>query len=74
MVNEKPGLAREHVRKLRAILHAAKKTGLEAQNRDNVPHFEAHLRGHLAYLHMVDANKAAPLLDALNQLGAKGGE
>ncbi len=68
VVNDKPGLARTHVRKLRAILHAAKKTGLDAQNRDNVPHFEAHLRGHIACLHMVDPKKAAPLLAALEEL------
>lgn len=68
VVNEKPGLPRPHVRRLRAILHAAKKTGLEAQNREGVPHFEAHLRGHIAYLHMVDPKKAAPLLEALNAL------
>lgn len=69
VVNDKLGLARPHVRKLRAILHAAKKTGLAAQNRDNHPHFESYLRGHIAYLHMVDPAKAAPLLAALDSLG-----
>ncbi|MBK8256332.1 MAG: RNA-directed DNA polymerase [Polyangiaceae bacterium] len=68
VVNQKLGLDRKHIRRLRAILHAAQKTGLEAQNRENIPHFEAHIRGHLAYLHMVAPDKAAPLLQALNSL------
>jgi retron-type reverse transcriptase len=70
VVNQKPGLPRDEVRRLRAILHQAKKTGLEAQNRNHVPHFEAWLRGKLAYLHMVDPKKAEPLqkqLDALKK-------
>jgi hypothetical protein len=71
VVNDKPGLARHGVRRLRAILHAAKKTGLAAQNREGVPNFDAWLRGHLAYLHMVDPKKAAPLLTALNELTAE---
>ncbi len=70
VVNDKLGLARPHVKRLRAILHAAKTTGLAAQNRDGIPHFEAWVRGHLAYLHMVDPRKAAPLLAALDSLGA----
>lgn len=68
VVNDKLGLDRKHVRRLRAILHAAKKTGLDAQNRDNIPSFEAHLRGHIAYLHMVDPLRAAPLRAALDAL------
>lgn len=69
VVNDRLGLDRKHVRRLRAILHAAKKTGLAAQNREDVPHFEAHLRGHIAYLHMVDPARAAPLRAALDALG-----
>jgi RNA-directed DNA polymerase len=68
VVNDKVGLDRRHVRRLRAILHAAKKTGLAAQNRENIPHFEAHIRGHIAYLAMVDPAKAAPLREALDAL------
>ncbi|MEZ4309866.1 MAG: reverse transcriptase family protein [Polyangiaceae bacterium] len=71
VVNDKLGLDRAHIRRLRAILHAAQKTGLAAQNRDNLPHFESHLRGHIAYLHMVAPDKAAPLLRALNDLTGK---
>jgi len=41
---------------------------LAAQNRADVPHFEAHLRGKLAYLHMIDPEKAAPMLARLARL------
>ena len=66
--SDQPTLPRETVRRLRAILHGARKTGLAAQNRDGHPHFEAHVRGMVAYLHMVNPAKAAPLRKALDAL------
>jgi RNA-directed DNA polymerase len=68
VVNEKPGLARHEVRRLRAILHQAKKTGLEAQNRDHHPSFASHLRGKIAYLQMIDDKKARALMAQLDAL------
>ncbi len=68
VVNDRPSVPREEVRRLRAILHHAASTGLAAQNRDGLPHFEAHLRGKLAYLHMIDPEKAAPLLARLDAI------
>ncbi|WP_437768507.1 reverse transcriptase family protein [Sorangium sp. So ce281] len=68
VVNDRPSAPREEVRRLRAILHAAKKTGLAAQNRRGVPDFEAHLRGRIAYVQMIDRERAAPLLAALDAL------
>ncbi|XXY51902.1 reverse transcriptase family protein [Sorangium sp. So ce269] len=68
VVNDKPSAPREEVRRLRAILHEAKKTGLAAQNRHGVPDFEAHLRGRIAYVQMIDRERAAPLLSALDAL------
>jgi hypothetical protein len=56
------------VRLLRSILHHAKTTGLEAQNRAGIPYFESHLRGRIAYVHMVDPVRAAPLLAAFSAL------
>lgn len=70
VVNDKLGVPRDEVRRLRAILHAAKKTGLAAQNREKIPHFEAHIRGKIAYLEMIDPAKAAPLKAALAALDA----
>jgi RNA-directed DNA polymerase len=53
VVNDKPGVSRKVVRRLRAILHRAKTEGLEAQNREGRPNFVAWLRGMIAYIHMV---------------------
>jgi hypothetical protein len=68
VVNTKPSVPREEVRVLRSILHHAKTTGLEAQNREGIPYFESHVRGRIAYIHMVDPGRAAPLLAALQGL------
>jgi len=68
VVNDKPGLPRSEVRRLRAILHRAKLTGLAAQNRDNHPSFRAHLEGKLAYLAMVDRQKGLAMLEELRRL------
>jgi retron-type reverse transcriptase len=71
VVNERPSVPREEVRRLRAILHAAKKTGLEAQNKDKIPHFEAHLQGKIAYIYMIDPRKAEPLARAFLEVASK---
>jgi retron-type reverse transcriptase len=68
VVNQKPSVPREEVRLLRSILHHAKTTGLEAQNREGIPYFEAHLRGRIAYVHMVDPARAAKLRAAFLSL------
>jgi hypothetical protein len=70
VVNEKPAVPRDEVRRLRAILHGARRTGLEAQNREGRPRFEAWLRGKLAYLAMVDPAKGLPMLGQLDELAA----
>lgn len=69
-VNAAPGIARREVRLLRAILHnaATQPGGLAAQNRDQHPNFTAHLRGRLAFLHMLDPKKAQPLRAALQAI------
>ena len=71
VVNDRPSVPREEVRRLRAILHNARKTGLAAQNREKIPHFEAHLRGKLAYLHMIDPGRAAPMIAELQAILAR---
>lgn len=68
VVNEKPSLNRKTRRRLRAILHQAKKTGLEAQNRRNLPHFELHIKGMIAYAHMINPEQARPPREALKSI------
>ena len=70
VVNRKLGVPRAEVRKLRAILHAAEKTGLEAQNRTNHPNFRAYLEGKIGYVMMVDPAKGRHLRDALSRVTA----
>lgn len=66
VVNDRAGVRRETVRRLRAILHRAKFDGLAAQNRENHPHFEAWVRGMIAYVGMVNPAQARPLQEALD--------
>ncbi len=61
VVNDKPGVPRDEVRQLRAILHQAQKTGLAAQNREGRAGYEAWLLGKIAYVMMVDRKKGEAL-------------
>ena len=65
VVNNRPGVARKEVRRLRAILHNAKRRGLASQNPTNDPLFEARLRGQIAFVQMVNPDQARPLVEAL---------
>ncbi len=60
-VNDQTNVGRKDVRRIRAILHNAKKTGLQSQNRDNHPDFRAYLSGWIAYISMVAPEKGAAL-------------
>lgn len=61
IVNHGLAAPREDVRRLRAILHAAKKTGLAAQSRGEHTDFVAHVRGKIAYVQMIDPKRGAQL-------------
>src|SRR5262249_54751724 len=52
VVNDRPGVRRREVRRLRAILHQARTHGLEQQNREGRPDFLAWLQGKIAYVSM----------------------
>lgn len=71
VVNERLTVARDEFKRLRAILHQAKFTGLDAQNREGRPHFEQWLRGKIAYVTMVDAAKGAQLERAFAAVKAR---
>jgi retron-type reverse transcriptase len=68
VVNRRPGTRRREVRRLRAILHNAKKTGLSSQNRFAHPQFAAHLYGRIGFVQMINAEQAAPLIKAIESL------
>lgn len=50
VVNERPKVARREVDLLKAILHNCHRFGPSTQNRDDVPAFEEHLRGRIAWV------------------------
>jgi RNA-directed DNA polymerase len=75
VVNQRPAVAREDVRRLRAVLHQAKRDGLAAQRRPgpdgalpSVASFVATLRGQIAWVQMVDREKGDRLRAALDAL------
>jgi retron-type reverse transcriptase len=61
VVNDRVGVGRREVRRLRAILHRARAEGLDAQNRDGRPEVRAWLRGMIAYVAMVRPDAGAKL-------------
>ena len=62
VVNDRPGVPRDEIRRLRAILHRAKLEGLDAQNRHDHTDFRAWLRGKIAYVGMSRPEVGARLL------------
>jgi hypothetical protein len=68
VVNRRPGVPRATVRRLRAILHRAKYEGLANQNRQRHPHFEAWVRGMVAYVWMVNEKQGEELRRALERV------
>lgn len=68
VVNEKANTPRELRRRVRALLHQAQKTGLNAQNRENRPHFRAYVRGLIAYIHQADPVLGKKLLAQLDAI------
>ncbi|MHB9026467.1 MAG: reverse transcriptase family protein [Armatimonadota bacterium] len=71
VVNAAPTITRSERRRLRAVLHQARTTGLEAQNRAGHPHFLDYLRGKIAFLSMVHPGHAAPLARALAEISGE---
>jgi hypothetical protein len=57
-VNTRTTLDRRQRRELRAILHNAARHGLAGQNREGRPDFAAYLRGRVAFVCMVDPERA----------------
>ena len=53
VVNDRTGVPRQSIRQIRAILHNAKQTGLDAQNRNEHPHFRDWLVGMIGWIQMV---------------------
>jgi retron-type reverse transcriptase len=65
VVNQRPNVPRRLRRRLRAILHHAKKEGLAKQNRQNHQNFTGWLSGMIAYVQMVNPDTGKRLQDTL---------
>ena len=61
VVNDRPGVRRKEVRRLRAILHRARTEGLDQQNRTGRPDFRAWLLGKIAFVSMARPEVGARL-------------
>jgi len=61
VVNDSPRVARHQVDALRAILHNCQRYGPSTQNRDDVPAWEDHLRGRIAWVAQHDPVRGARL-------------
>jgi retron-type reverse transcriptase len=61
VVNERLGAPRRLVRRIRAILHRARREGLQTQNRQQRPHFESWLAGMIAYIAMLNPQQGNKL-------------
>ncbi|WP_374457095.1 reverse transcriptase family protein [Nocardioides sp.] len=61
VVNERPKVSRREVDVLRAILHNCRHHGPSSQNHDDVPAWEEHLRGRIAWVAQHDPVRGARL-------------
>ncbi|MES2708800.1 MAG: reverse transcriptase family protein [Verrucomicrobiota bacterium] len=68
VVNQRPNVPRALRRRLRAILHNARTTGLAAQNTENHPNFALWLRGMIAWVYSTNPGEGRKLLEALGGL------
>lgn len=68
VVNDRPSVPRRYRRELRAILHNAQHSGLEAQNITGHPHFAEVLRGRIAFVRSTHPELADRLLAQLEAL------
>jgi retron-type reverse transcriptase len=68
VVNDKPGTPRQEIRRVRAIVHCARKDGIGAQNREKHPNFTQWLQGKIAYISMVSPRRGRNLKNDLQAL------
>jgi RNA-directed DNA polymerase len=68
VVNDHVNTPRELRRWVRAILHNARKTGLEAQNREGRENYRAYLQGIIGFIHEANPNHAETLREQLRSL------
>ncbi|MBK8268284.1 MAG: RNA-directed DNA polymerase [Planctomycetes bacterium] len=65
VVNQRVNVARDEYDRLKAIIHNARKTGLDAQNRDHRPDFRAYLLGRAAHVAQLNPERGRKLVEAI---------
>jgi RNA-directed DNA polymerase len=68
VVNDRVAVPRQIVRRLRSILHRARREGLAAQNRRGHANFEGYVQGMIAYVSMANAEQGKRLKLAYDAL------
>ena len=68
VVNERPNVSRRQRRLLRAILHNAARDGVDAQNRQNLPHFRQWLVGWVQYVRMANRLHGEALIEQMRRI------
>jgi retron-type reverse transcriptase len=68
VVNDRPGVPRAEIRRLRAILHRARTEGFDCQNREGRTDYLAWLRGKIAYVEMSRPEVGARLREELGEI------
>lgn len=68
VVNDKLGIPRAELERLRAILHNCRRDGAAVHNREEHPDFRAYLRGRIAWVASLDAHKGARLAAVFDQI------
>ncbi len=68
VVNDRPSVSRETIRRVRSILYNAKQTSLADQNRDSHPHFESWLAGMIGWISMVNPEQGGKLQSQFESL------
>jgi retron-type reverse transcriptase len=68
VVNERPNIQREDYDRLKATLTNCIRYGAESQNRNHHPNFRRHLEGKIAFVSMINKEKAKKLLALLKQV------
>ncbi|MBL8848560.1 MAG: RNA-directed DNA polymerase [Planctomycetaceae bacterium] len=68
VVNSKPNIRREEFDRLKAILHNCLKYGPSTQNRDRHPRFADHLRGRVAFVSQLNADRGEKLREMYDRI------
>ncbi len=69
IVNDKPSISRQKLRRIRSILHHAQTEGVESQNREGHPNFRAWLEGSIAFISMTRPELGADFRRQLQSAG-----